>query len=599
VRVCVCEGTVRPVMDVEKPWRERRGARWLARAGAVVGCAVALGGGYAAAAGGLGSLTAFTTDLPGGINGYLPYGLAEGADGGLWFSAVSTNANSVLGRVGTDGSIRYFTTGLNSGSDPITMAGGVDGNVWFADVNYTNPAIGKITPDGTITEFATGAVGQPRALAAGLDGNLWFTGARQIDKITAAGAITAYPLGPNAVAGAIALGSDGAMWFTKLGPAAIGRITADGTITEYSNGLSPTSEPSAIVQGPDGNMWFVDRAAIGRITPSGQITEFPLPAGSTPDAIAAGADGNLWFSDLPAIQLGRITPDGTVTAFAASTTDLDYALALATGPDGDLWISGVSAAGVAEVVQLSLGAPAASIASPEITGSGQQGTAQSCDGARWSDWAGQQPSISAFAEDGYQWLLDGTAIPGQTAQFYTPTAGDVGHELSCKVTATYMVLMSTVSATSASLIVLPGATTTTTSGGGTGGGGTLTTTTTTPTPTITTATTTTTPAGPAPRKPTSSKTTAKIAIVTVATVHLDTKSPKLHVTLKASKACEAVLVLLAPNGKQLARWTVHLKAGSSKLTLALPAKVRHPGRDHLRVQTGAAKPTMITVLFRS
>ena len=43
---------------------------------------------------------------------------------------------------------------------------------------------------------------------------------------------------------------------------------------------------------------------------------------------------------------------------------------------------------------------------------------------------------------------------------------------------------------------------------------------------------------------------------------------------------------------------VQLPAGTYKLTLALPAKARHAGRDHLRVQTGTAKPKPITISLR-
>ena len=106
---------------------------------------------------------------------------------------------------------------------------------------------------------------------------------------------------------------------------------------------------------------------------------------------------------------------------------------------------------------MDVGAPAASVAAPAVTGSGRQGDPQSCEGAVWSDWAGQQPSTTAFPIDGYQWLLDGNAISGETDASYTPSAGDVGHQLSCKVTVTYTLFPATVSATSAALTVLLGA----------------------------------------------------------------------------------------------------------------------------------------------
>ena len=79
---------------------------------------------------------------------------------------------------------------------------------------------------------------------------------------------------------------------------------------------------------------------------------------------------------------------------------------------------------------------------------GYQGVPQVCEGDLWSNWAGQQPSRNAFGFDGYQWLLDGSALAGQTTQSYIPTADDVGHQLSCTVTLTYTLFTATVSATS-------------------------------------------------------------------------------------------------------------------------------------------------------
>ncbi len=47
----------------------------------------------------------------------------------------------------------------------------------------------------------------------------------------------------------------------------------------------------------------------------------------------------------------------------------------------------------------------------------------------------------------------GAAIAGQTAQSYTPVAGDVGHALSCMVTVTYPLLDVTTAATSAAVTI--------------------------------------------------------------------------------------------------------------------------------------------------
>src|SRR6266436_741926 len=67
-----------------------------------------------------------------------------------------------------------------------------------------------------------------------------------------------------------------------------------GKVTEFG---IPTnnSQPAGITLGPDGNLWFTESRAdqIGKITPNGSITEYPLPSGVA-SGIAAGPDGNLW-----------------------------------------------------------------------------------------------------------------------------------------------------------------------------------------------------------------------------------------------------------------------------------------------------------------
>src|SRR6476620_7792943 len=75
------------------------------------------------------------------------------------------------------------------------------------------------------------------------------------------------------------------------------------------------SHPQGIACGPDGNVWFTEQAgdAIGRITPEGEVTEFSLPADAAPKAIAGGPDGNVWFTESG--QIGRITPGGQITEF--------------------------------------------------------------------------------------------------------------------------------------------------------------------------------------------------------------------------------------------------------------------------------------------
>jgi streptogramin lyase len=114
---------------------------------------------------------------------------------------------------------------------------GPDGNLWFTEFNI---GIGRITPQGVITEYAAFS---PQDITAGPDGNLWFT---------------------------------------SQNGNTIGRITITGDETEYPI-PTPASYPYGITAGPDGNLWFTEYNGdkIGRITPGGVITEFPVSTKGT------------------------------------------------------------------------------------------------------------------------------------------------------------------------------------------------------------------------------------------------------------------------------------------------------------------------------
>jgi streptogramin lyase len=440
----------------------------------------------AAAAAPLGQVTQFNGFANFGVGAaHNPAGVAAGPDGNVWFTddggAGSMNA---VGRITPSGTITEFTAGLNAGASPGAVTTGPDGNIWFSDIG-TTPAIGRITPSGTITEFSTGlnAGAYPGALTVGPDGNIWFIDegtTPAIGRITPSGVITEFTAGlpAGSYPYAITAGPDGNVWFVDgdllaaTPAAAIGKITPNGTITEYSTGLQAGALPDSLAAGADGDLWFVDDGdgvpypspesppEFGRVTMTGSITEFPLSTTMlNPSDIVAGPDGNMWFTYADSTTLNatlaRISMGGEVADGFSAGSDTNL-LGLAVGPDGNLWIANdtFNPTPSPSIDQFGLGVHAASLSPPSVAGSGQQGTQQVCEGDRWADWASQQPVLDAFGFDGYRWLLDGTAIAGQTGRSYTPVTSDIGHQLSCSVTATYSLFPLTESATSAAITVI-------------------------------------------------------------------------------------------------------------------------------------------------
>jgi virginiamycin B lyase len=389
-----------------------------------------------------------------------------GPDGNLWF----TDRAGAIGRITTGGAITRFTSGLNAGAQPFSLAVGPDGNLWFTDAGMTS-AIGKIDPTTqAITEFSAGlnAGSKPAGIALGPDGKLWFTDRGSpaavgvIDPVTHAIAEYSAGLNPGSVPQqGITAAPDGNVWFTDQGTTrAIGMLDpATHAITEFSSGLSAASAPgAAIAVGTDGNLWFTDNSsttpAIGMINPTSHaIAEFGTGAGSVPGRLAVGPDGNVWFTDkgtTPAI--GFIDPTShAITKFPAGLNAGSLPGGINSGADGSLWFTDQGS--IRAMGRAGTGAPAASVTPPSVTGTGGVGVAQTCGGDTWASWAGQQPSRAAFRFDGYQWLEDGSPISGATGTSYTPTADQAGHALSCEVTVTYALLQVTVSATSAEVAV--------------------------------------------------------------------------------------------------------------------------------------------------
>ncbi len=218
---------------------------------------------------------------------------------------------------------------------------GTDGNLWFT--MCPRGTIGRITPDGIMTEFTLGAqYAAPIDITVGPDGNLWFADEAQLEvgRLTLDGTVTRYRV--PVVSGcfpslrAITTGPDGNLWLTHDCDSGISQITPSGIITQYV--LHPAMvAPDGITTGSDSNLWFTAAYNIGRITPGGTITRFPLPAdwGQRPGDIIAGQDGHLWFV-AGAGWIGRISLNGQFARYPTSLPRM-YSRGIAVGPDGCVW----------------------------------------------------------------------------------------------------------------------------------------------------------------------------------------------------------------------------------------------------------------------
>ncbi len=205
--------------------------------------------------------------------------------------------------------------------------------------------------------FSGATLNGPWGIATGADHNQWFTDydGNHIGKISQNGTITLYNQGLTVNSGPnyITLGPDGNLWFTEYRGNRIGMITPAGVITEYSAGLTLNSEPEQITKGPDGNLWFTEYRGnrIGKITTAGVITEYSagISTASGPEGITKGPDDNLWFTEWDGNRIGMITPAGVVTEYSAGLTSNSEPQGIASGPDGNLWFTEYGANQIAKI----------------------------------------------------------------------------------------------------------------------------------------------------------------------------------------------------------------------------------------------------------
>jgi virginiamycin B lyase len=181
---------------------------------------------------------------------------------------------------------------------------------------------------------------QPWGITTGPDGALWFTEeeADQIGRITVNGSITEYPTQNCCFPTFITTGGDGRLWFTEELPGQIGAMSTNGAVEYFT---PPTAQLLyGITTASTGEVWWTALAGenkIGKIDASGNITEFPVPSEGTGIAgVVEGSDGNIWFTQNDVERVGGMRPGGELIGLYH---DGSYPIGITGGPDGNIWIA--------------------------------------------------------------------------------------------------------------------------------------------------------------------------------------------------------------------------------------------------------------------
>lgn len=246
---------------------------------------------------------------------------------------------------------------LASAARALALTSGPEGDVWFAghrgpyefDALPGPPAsgiVGKVTPEGALTELSTGVDRKVTGIAAGSDGALWVTqeGEPEILRVSTAGQFSSFPLPTSSGAPtSIAAGPDGALWFTESASDRIGRITTAGAVSQFP--LPAGSEATKVIAGSGGDLWVAAPGtdSIDRVEAAGgAVTSFPIGGGAKnrPIDLALGPEGGVYFTQRVK-RIGHIAPDGKVGELPLAHP----ARLVSGGPDGVLWFTTATSPG--------------------------------------------------------------------------------------------------------------------------------------------------------------------------------------------------------------------------------------------------------------
>ena len=352
-------------------------------------------------------------------------GIAAGPDGNIWFS---DNNGDALVRTMMTGKTKSFAldfteNGQIFGFEPLNPAVGADGK-FYVTTDGTDPKNGA----GMIGVLSTGGAFKihdspskddlgNNGLALGPDGDVWFAEKAHIAKITPTGTITefAYPSGLNDnTAAGVVTGPDRKVWFTEYFTQKVANIDpATGTITEFDVGAAGCTGPQGLAVGTDRDLYFNCAAtAIAKMTTSGTVTVIANPYGNpvTPQDMVTGPNGHIWYNANGNTLVEYSESKGTFTAHASPFNTNGLMIDLASGPDGNVW----SATNGGNLEVYILATLSVSPSKLTFSGTGQQQTIT-------ATYRGPSTLTAVSASPAIA-----TVAPGQTQGTFTVTSQGVG-----------------------------------------------------------------------------------------------------------------------------------------------------------------------------
>ncbi|HWT07318.1 MAG TPA: hypothetical protein VN224_16245 [Xanthomonadales bacterium] len=239
-----------------------------------------------------------------------PQGIIGASDGNLWFTEF---AGSKITRVTTACAYTEFST-LFASDGPQLLTDRGDGNVWFTGFTGNHVGFQGLTSGVSGETTVPTPNSHPYGIAPAPDLNLYFTenAVDQLGRIPMLfGAVTEVPLPTGSAPTQIvrgpatetSCGGGPCMWFTEFGTSRVARLNPAGwpapTIDQFPT-TTASSNPLGITAGKDGALWVTESGLdrIGRVSVNGSVSEYTSPVtGLGLKGIAVAPDGSIWFAE--------------------------------------------------------------------------------------------------------------------------------------------------------------------------------------------------------------------------------------------------------------------------------------------------------------
>lgn len=243
--------------------------------------------------------------------------IARGPDGNIWVTISGSGDNKTLARITPNGTVtEYAPANL---VNPVGITGGPDGNLWFTRNNGV-VRVDPQDPEGSNQDFTINAIGNnPQEIIRGPQGRLWTAADDQL--------VSFLPADPNGFDATTVNGLDsargiansgGRLWIAEFGGGLEGKIIRVNP-AGGSKAFDVGGGPQDVARGPRKSVAYTNPVAnpqhVGRILKGAKRARKTRVPNTDPFGITLASDGNWWIANFGSHDLTILSRKGKVRKF--------------------------------------------------------------------------------------------------------------------------------------------------------------------------------------------------------------------------------------------------------------------------------------------